>query len=109
MKFITIRTNPDRLSSGIRLQFIELYYGGRNRPQPVKRPVGFPHLCLEAESVEAMAAHLCSHGVTLSVEPQMGKDRNWQCRVHSPDGNRLEFMQLDPQSPQARCGRGGRG
>ncbi|WP_426450745.1 VOC family protein [Paenibacillus sp. S-38] len=88
------------------LQFIELFYGGRNRPEHVERPIGFSHLCLEVESVEAMAAHLRNRSVPLDVEPQMGKDLNWQCWVRDPDGNRIEFMQLDPQSPQARCGRG---
>ncbi|GAB6928492.1 VOC family protein [Paenibacillus sp. JCM 10914] len=84
-------------------QFIELFYGGQNKPEPVKRPIGFSHLCLEVEDINSIAEHLRKFGVTLDVDPVQGKDFNWQCWARDPDGHRIEFMQLDPKSPQMNC------
>lgn len=81
-------------------QFIELFYGGSNRPEDVPDPVGFSHLCLEVEDIQEIASHLRSHNIPLDVEPMQGKDSNWQCWAKDPDGNRIEFMQLNPNSPQ---------
>ncbi|GAA0845406.1 VOC family protein [Bifidobacterium pullorum subsp. gallinarum] len=81
-------------------QFIELFYGGQNKPAHVERPVGFSHLCLEVEDIDSLAEHLRNQGITLDVEPVQGKDFNMQCWARDPDGNRIEFMQLDPRSPQ---------
>ncbi|MEK3732307.1 MULTISPECIES: VOC family protein [Paenibacillus] len=84
-------------------QFVELFYGGRDKPAAPPRPVGFSHLCLEVEDIHETAEHLRRHGVKLDVEPVKGKDHNWQCWAKDPDGNRIEFMQLDPSSPQMNC------
>ncbi|EHB63499.1 MULTISPECIES: VOC family protein [Paenibacillus] len=84
-------------------QFIELFYGGRNKPERVQQPIGFSHLCLEVRDIHEIAEHLRKHGVPLDVEPVQGKDHNWQCWAKDPDGNRIEFMQLDPKSPQMNC------
>ncbi|MCS7458572.1 VOC family protein [Paenibacillus doosanensis] len=81
-------------------QFIELFYGGLNKPAPVDKPIGFNHLCLEVEDIHAVAEHLKKNGIALDVEPKMGKDTNYQCWAKDPDGNRIEFMQLMPGSPQ---------
>ncbi|MBD2844786.1 VOC family protein [Paenibacillus sp. IB182496] len=88
------------------LQFIELFYGGQHRPEPQPRQIGFNHLCLEVEDIQQIAAHLRERGVTLDALPQQGKDRNWQCWARDPDGNRIEFMQLDPESPQVKSAGG---
>lgn len=81
-------------------QFIELFYGGENKPEAVKRPIAFSHLCLEVEDIHVIAGHLKKQNVQLDVEPMQGKDHNWQCWAKDPDGNRIEFMQLHPDSPQ---------
>lgn len=81
-------------------QFIELFYGAENKPEQVARPIGFSHLCLEVEDIHTISAHLKSCGLKLDVEPMQGKDHNWQAWAKDPDGNRIEFMQLHPDSPQ---------
>lgn len=43
------------------------------------------------------------NGVPLDVEPQQGKDLNWQCWARDPDGNRIEFMAMHPDSPQMKA------
>lgn len=85
------------------LQFIELFYGGKEKAERRHKQIGFDHLCLEVEDIQAIAAHLRSHGIVLDVEPKRGKDNNYQCWVRDPDGNRIEFMQLDPTSPHMNC------
>lgn len=84
-------------------QFIELFYGGKQKPERPERPVGFSHLCLEVDSIEEIANHLKQNGVPLDVEPQQGKDLNWQCWARDPDGNRIEFMAMHPDSPQMKA------
>ena len=32
-------------------------------------------------------------------EPMKGVDNNYQAWIIDPDGNRIEFMQLEPDSP----------
>ncbi|MFD0675366.1 MULTISPECIES: VOC family protein [unclassified Paenibacillus] len=81
-------------------QFIELFYGGLNKVEPVQKPIGYNHLCLEVDDIHEIANHLKANGVTLDVEPKMGKDTNFQCWAKDPDGNRIEFMQLMPGAPQ---------
>lgn len=84
-------------------QFIELFYGGVNKPHPVQQQIGYNHLCLEVDDIHAIAAHLKANGIILDVEPKRGKDRNYQCWAKDPDGNRIEFMQLEPDSPHMTC------
>jgi lactoylglutathione lyase len=47
--------------------------------------------------------HIKSQGLTLDVEPKQGIDLNYQCWVKDPDGNRIEFMQMHPDSPQNKA------
>lgn len=82
-------------------QFIELFYGG-NRQYTNRKAAGFEHFCFEVEDINEIAVHLEKHGV-LDVKPSQGKDFNYQCWAKDPDGNRIEFMQIDPRSPQVNC------
>jgi catechol 2,3-dioxygenase-like lactoylglutathione lyase family enzyme len=84
-------------------QFIELFYGGLNKPERVEKPIGFNHLCLEVDDIHEIANHLKSQGIALDVEPKQGKDTNYQCWAKDPDGNRIEFMQLVPGSAQLQA------
>ena len=82
-------------------QFIELFYGGKNKPEKVPDAIGHDHLCLVVDDINQTANHLKEKGITLVVEPTQGKDTNYQCWAKDPDGNRIEFMQMMPSSPQA--------
>lgn len=85
------------------LQFIELFYGGVNKHEVTARTVGFNHLCLEVDDIHEIAKHLREVGIHLDAEPKQGLDHNWQCWARDPDGNRIEFMQLVPESPHMNC------
>lgn len=84
-------------------QFIELFYNGQvDLPEFSKANVGYYHLCLEVDDVQEIANHLKQNGLTLLVEPKQGRDLNYQCWVKDPDGNRIEFMQMNPESLQSK-------
>jgi lactoylglutathione lyase len=80
-------------------QFIELFYGAPNRD----KNQSYSHLCLEVDDIYDIAKVIKSHGYELLVEPQQGKDLNYQCWATDPDGNRIEFMQISEESPQRKC------
>ena len=63
----------------------------------------YKHLCLQVDDIHETARQLQDAGVTLRVLPQQGQDKNWQCWADDPDGNPIEFMQIDPESPQAKA------
>jgi catechol 2,3-dioxygenase-like lactoylglutathione lyase family enzyme len=84
-------------------QFIELFYDGVHPYEFNRDNVGYYHLCFEVVDVHQMAAHLESHGVEVFIGPKQGRDMNWQCWVKDPDGNHIEFMQMNPDSPQAKA------
>ncbi|WP_046181234.1 VOC family protein [Domibacillus tundrae] len=84
-------------------QFIELFYGRQNKHQEKSHEIGFNHFCLEVDDINKVANHLKTKGLTLDVEPTKGKDNNYQCWIKDPDGNRIEFMQMEPASPHMNC------
>ena len=79
-------------------QFIELFYseGG------FASSGSYSHLCLQVPDCMEAGKELEAAGVKLDVQPQKGKDGNYQLWIHDPDGNRIEIMQISPDSPQAR-------
>jgi lactoylglutathione lyase len=79
-------------------QFIELFYGNPS----ANGSQSYSHLCLEVDDINEVAEAIKAKGAVLDVEPNQGKDLNWQCWVRDPDGNRIEFMQMNPESPQAK-------
>ncbi|MDD3478725.1 MAG: VOC family protein [Candidatus Izemoplasmatales bacterium] len=83
-------------------QFIELFYSSIATDKPIN--TSYQHLCLEVDDVRQIAKDLVSKGLTLDVEPLLGKDFNWQCWIHDPDGNPIELMQYTEKSLQRQKG-----
>ncbi|HIT00042.1 MAG TPA: VOC family protein [Candidatus Faecaligallichristensenella faecipullorum] len=82
-------------------QFIELFYGRQE-----ENPGGsYSHLCLKVDDIQAIAAQMREKGAPLDNPPSQGSDGNWQCWTHDPDGNRIEFMQIMPDSLQSQADR----
>ncbi|MDD5602459.1 MAG: VOC family protein [Eubacteriales bacterium] len=79
-------------------QFIELFY---RIPQKAEK-YSYSHLCLEVDDINEIAGRLRQSG-TLDSEPRQGKDGNTQCWSRDPDGNRIEFMEMGPDSLQKKC------
>lgn len=82
-------------------QFLELFPDGEGDRAPGPGATAINHFCLECADLDATAATLRAAGVTLTVEPKTGADHNRQCWIEDPDGNRIEFMQMSPESMQA--------
>jgi len=82
--------------------FIELFYA---TPEQVKNGDNrYAHLCIRVSDIKATAEHLNANNVPiLWGGPSMGKDKNWQCWCEDPDGNKIEFMYISPESPQANA------
>jgi lactoylglutathione lyase len=80
--------------------FVELFDGGVRQPSYRSN---YLHLCLECADVAASVEELRSRGVEIDVEPNTGKDNNIQAWIHDPDGNKIELMQISPDSPQAKA------
>ena len=80
-------------------QFIELFYNRKDK----ENKGSYSHLCLEVNDINEIADYLKSKGVTIDHGPSCGKDGNYQCWAKDPDGNRIEFMQIMPNSLQKNC------
>ena len=80
-------------------QFIELFYseGG------FQQPASYAHLCLRVECCVQAQRQLEAAGVEIDVPAKQGKDGNWQLWIHDPDGNRIEIMEINPESPPAKA------
>jgi lactoylglutathione lyase len=84
-------------------QFLELFPHGEGPRAPGSGQTAINHFCLECADLDATASALRAVGVALTVEPKMGADNNRQCWIEDPDGNRIEFMQMAPNSMQVEA------
>ena len=81
--------------------FLELFPGAKERgPQPGPA-AGYNHFSLLVDDLAATLRQLAERGLPISGAPTQGLDRNWQYWITDPDGNRIELMQITPDSPQA--------
>ena len=87
--------------------FIELFYArNKNAAAPEQATVSavnptFHHICLTVGDIRAAEKAIDGAGWTVDTRPKQGSDKNWQMWVRDPDGNKLELMQISPESPQA--------
>jgi len=82
-------------------QYLELFYT-RNEEIQSRPVVGYSHLCLEVDDIYTIAKIMEENDVHLDVLPMQGKDKNYQCWVQDPDGNKIEFMQMVPHAPELK-------
>jgi lactoylglutathione lyase len=81
-------------------QFIELFPDGVGDGAPPFANVGYNHLCLEVDDIDAAIAELTSRGVALTQQKKLGVDHNYQAWIADPEGNRIELMQLGQDAMQ---------
>lgn len=75
--------------------FVEFFYGAAKEEKHQ-----YDHICFEVGDIEKLAKDLKEKGVDFAQELSVGKDTNTQFWLRDPDGNWLEFMELNPTSPQ---------
>lgn len=83
--------------------FIELFPGGEETTQTTPKSIGYVHLCLAVDDLQATLRELAERGLEITGEPRQGRDGNWQYWIADPDGNRIELMQMMPDSMQAQA------
>lgn len=83
--------------------YLELFFDGQGENPATWKSRGFQHLCLETEDLFRSVDFLRNKGIVLDDEPKQSADLNWQAWIHDPDGNKIELMQIDPESPQAKA------
>jgi lactoylglutathione lyase len=90
-------------------QFIELFPNGAESVQIGPQTIGYAHLCLEVDDMEKTVAEIEAKGIVLDRPIKQGGDGNYQAWIVDPDGNRIELMQIAPDSRQAKARRAAAG
>jgi lactoylglutathione lyase len=80
-------------------QCIELFPGGKHPIVEPTEPIGYAHLCLVVEDLAATLAHLATLGVAPAAPPRAGRAGQRLAFIADPDGNRIELMEIPPDSP----------
>ena len=83
-------------------QFLEFFPNATGEAPPPSN-VGYHHLCLTVADIEATLRDLEARGVPLSRGLQTGHDGNRQAWIADPEGNRIELMEMAPDSRQAQA------
>ena len=84
-------------------QYLEVFPEGVGDTASGKEAVGFNHLCLEVNDIDAAVAELSVAGVPLTNPLKLGADGNRQAWIEDPDGHRIELMQIAPDSLQMKA------
>lgn len=84
-------------------QFLELFPGATRAVTTPPDSIGYHHFCLQVDNLKTTVAELEARGVTIDRPIKLGKDGNLQAWIVDPDGNRIELMQILPDSLQARA------
>jgi lactoylglutathione lyase len=83
-------------------QFLEFFPNGSGEVPPGSN-VGYNHLCLTVADIDATLRDLEARGVPLARGLQTGRDGNRQAWIADPEGNRIELMEMAPDSRQAEA------
>lgn len=86
-------------------QFLELFPGATDSVELTPQTVGYAHLCLLVDDLAKTVAEVEAEGIPLDRPIKKGMDGNLQAWVVDPDGNRIELMQIMPDSLQASATR----
>ncbi|SHF76288.1 lactoylglutathione lyase [Kaistia soli DSM 19436] len=81
-------------------QYLELFPDGEGDRAPGRDATAINHVCLGVDDIDQVIAALEKAGIPLTVQKKMAADKNWQCWIDDPDGNRIEIMQLMPDCLQ---------
>jgi lactoylglutathione lyase len=83
-------------------QFIELFPNGKNRIEEPADPIGYAHICVVVDDLDTTLAHLATLGVTPAAPARSGRAGQRLAFVADLDGNRIELMEIPPDSPLYR-------
>lgn len=84
-------------------QYLEVFPGADSDRAPGSSSNGVNHMCLETDDLKSLVANLEAVGVALIAPLKLGLDGNYQAWIQDPDGNRIELMQMERDSMQAKA------
>ena len=84
-------------------QFIEIFPNGSAERKIENDTIGYSHLCIEVEDAAKTLEALRAKGLPIDVELKTGLSKCKMFWTHDPDGSRIEFMELTPESLQAQA------
>jgi lactoylglutathione lyase len=84
-------------------QFIEIFPGAENERAPGWNGNAITHVCLTVDDLDAVVDRVVGAGIPLLIEKKTAIDGNRQAWIEDPDGNRIEFMQINPDSMQMQA------
>ena len=84
-------------------QFLELFPGAATDQAPGEEANGVLHICLDIEDLDVEIARLEQAGVRIVSPIKGGIDNNRGAWIHDPDGNRIELMEMHPNSIQYKA------
>ena len=80
-------------------QFLELFPEPETAEDFSGNKGSYRHIQLEVDDLEQTIAAMEARGLPRTANPpRQGRDGNWQYWLTDPDGNRLELMQIMPDS-----------
>ena len=83
-------------------QFIEIFPDGGGE-QAENNTIGIKHICIEVGNAGQFQEELRARGAPIDTELKAGYSKCIQFWTHDPDGNKIEFMELPPESLQAQA------
>ena len=80
-------------------QYLELCLGGNEKPQfDDKESLGFRHVAFTVDDIVKTKAELENRGVVFDSEILDMKDNNLAAYLFDPEGNKIELVQVKPES-----------
>ena len=80
--------------------YIELFLRSGEAPE---KGGSYSHLCLEVTDIENTFSAVVERGAPVDSQVKTGKDGNRQAWTRDPEGNRIEFMEMSPDSMQRKA------
>jgi lactoylglutathione lyase len=84
-------------------QFIEIFPGAENERSPGWNGNAITHVCLAVDDLDAVIDNVEKAGIKLLIGKKSAGDGNRLAWIEDPDGNRIEFMELNPASLQLQA------
>jgi len=81
-------------------QYLEVFPGADGDRAPGWDANGLNHVCLIVDNIDPVLAQVKAAGLTLLMPLKTAVDGNRQAWLEDPDGNRIELMEMAPDSLQ---------
>ena len=81
-------------------QYLEVFPGADGDRAPGWDANGLNHVCLIVDNIDPVLALVKAAGLTLLMPLKTAVDGNRQAWLEDPDGNRIELMEMAPDSLQ---------